>query len=264
MSSAREQEVVLLVSRKDIAGMNMLEFLDPGLKSRVKIFEKDSVYSEDELIQHATSGTSCIFLSRHRAQSLRPSFTVHPVGNFGEAMVGGKTGTLSPCNAFTLKRLLMNINRLVSSGEYTLAYDYEVSIEATHHGPLSPVALAFIEVGSSETQWQEQEACRLIAGAVNLFFKERSITEDNWTPAIAFGSNHYSSKFSSMVLETETALGHVCAKYAIPDLNEELVRQMVEKTIPRPVVAFFDKKSVKRKQEIRNWLAECGIEVIQV
>ncbi|MHA2297081.1 MAG: D-aminoacyl-tRNA deacylase [Candidatus Hodarchaeales archaeon] len=259
-----ESKVLLFASRKDIAGMNILDFLDSNLKDKVFIFEIDSINSDDEISRHAAPGTSCIFLSRHRAKSLKPSFTVHPVGNFNQALVGGKVATLCPCDSFTLKRLLLNVNKLINTGEYNLSHHYEISIEATHHGPSSTIPVAFIEVGSSETQWQEKEACKLIADAVNLFFKEKKDLEDEWVPAIAFGSNHYSSKFSRLVLETENALGHVCAKYAISSLNADLVRQMIEKTIPRPVKAFFDRKSLKRKQEIRGWLAEHGIEVVQI
>ena len=37
------------------------------------------------------------FLSRHAAASGQPSFTVHPIGNPGDAPYGGQPGTFSPC-----------------------------------------------------------------------------------------------------------------------------------------------------------------------
>lgn len=245
--------------------MNIIEFLDSSLKDeKVIVLENDSIYSDEGLSRYDGTNTAGIFLSRHRAKSLRPSFTVHPIGNYGQALFGGEPGTLAPCDAFTLKQLLLNVNKLVNTGKYSFSQEYEISIEATHHGPFSSIPLAFIEVGSSEAQWREGEACQLIADAVNLFLRDKESKNQDWLPAIAFGSNHYSSKFTRLVLETEVALGHVCAKYAIPFLNASLVKQMVEKTFPRPIKAFFDKKNLKRKQEIRGWLFDHDVEVIQM
>jgi len=254
----------LVTSNKDMAGKNIQEYIEPKARKEITVFKNDSIYSDDELAKCTKSDDSIIFLSRHSARSLRPSFTVHAIGNFNEAVFGGKPSTLVHCNSFLLKQLLMNINQLVESEEYQLSHAYEVSIEATHHGPFSSVPVAFIEVGSSETQWADKEACRLIADAVNLLLLKGLENENNWVSAIGFGGNHYSSKFSKLVLDTGIALGHVCAKYAVPHLSADLVDQMIAKTTPAPSTAFFDKKSLKRKQEIRNWLEKYELEVIQV
>ncbi|MHA2328125.1 MAG: D-aminoacyl-tRNA deacylase [Candidatus Hodarchaeales archaeon] len=245
--------------------MNIIEFLNSSLKDeKLLVLENDSIYSDEELSRYDKTNTAGIFLSRHRAKSLRPSFTVHPIGNYGQALFGGEAGTLAPCEAFTLKQLLLNINNLTKTGKYSFSHEYEISIEATHHGPASSIPIAFIEVGSSEAQWRERDACQLIADAVSLFLTDNETKNHAWESGIAFGSNHYSSKFTRLVLETDIGIGHVCAKYAIPFLNASLVNQMVEKTFPRPVKAFFDKKSLKRKQEIRGWLIDHDVEVIQI
>jgi D-aminoacyl-tRNA deacylase len=205
-----------------------------------------------------------IFLSRHSARSLRPSFTVHPIGNFGIAEFGGRDRTLIECNSFLLKRLLLNIKELMSSEVFKLNYEYEFSLEVTHHGPFSINPLVFIEVGSSEEQWKDLEACRLIAEAVNrVDFKNYDLSSE-WISAIGFGGNHYANKFTKLMLKTKNAIGHICAKYALTSLNAELVGQMILKTTPTPRVAFFDKKSMKRKQEIRKMLSAFDIEVIQI
>ena len=137
-------------------------------------------------------------------------------------------------------------------------------MEATHHGPFSDHSIAFIEVGSSEPQWKDLEACRLIADAINSLDSKESFQSKKWISSIGFGGNHYASKFTKLILETEYALGHICAKYAISLLNEYLVGQMMIKTYPTPKIAFFDKKSMKRKQEIRNILSVFNIEVMLV
>lgn len=256
--------LMLLVSRKDIAGMNIFHYIDEKLKEQTLILENDSIYSDEEIKKFVPIDTSIIFLSRHSARSLRPSFTVHPIGNFGKAEFGGKDTILAPCQSFMLKRLVFNIKELVDSKGYQLNENYEVSIEVTHHGPFSHVPVTFIEVGSSESQWKDQEACRLIADTLNGTEFDKIDHEEDWVSVIGFGGNHYAAKFTKYMLETEYAFGHICAKYALSKLNEELIQQMILKTNPPPKIAFFDKKSMKRKQQIKSWLSDFNIEVLQI
>ena len=259
--------VQLLASRKDIAGMNVSKFIDSNLQERLILIEEVSIFSDEEIEKLVKSKDSIIFLSRHSARSLRPSFTVHPIGNFGGAEYGGYSYTLVDCNSFLIKQLLLNINELINSGDYQFKYEYEISLEVTHHGPFSKVPVAFIEVGSSEAQWNDLEACRLIADAVNkIDFNGINNTPENddWIPAIGFGGNHYATKFTRYEIESEYAFGHICAKYNIQWLNKELIEQMISKTIPTPNYALFDKKSMKRKQEIKKWLTELEIEIKQI
>ncbi|UCE13512.1 MAG: D-aminoacyl-tRNA deacylase [Candidatus Heimdallarchaeota archaeon] len=256
--------ILLLVSRKDIAGMNIFQFINDQLQEQTVIIENDSIYSDEEITKFVPIETSVIFLSRHSARSLRPSFTVHPIGNFGKAEFGGKDTILGSCQSFMLKRLILNVRELANSKNYQFSYEYEISIEVTHHGPFSHVPVTFIEVGSSESQWKDLEACRLIADTINGTEFDKIDHEDDWVSVIGFGGNHYATKFNKQMLETEYAFGHICAKYALPMLNEELIQQMILKTNPRPEIAFFDKKSMKRKQLIRSWLSESDIDVMQI
>ncbi len=254
----------LLVSCKDIAGMNIRNFLTDNLQNEVITVDKDSIYSDEEINKYVPKNSTIIFISRHSARSLRPSFTVHPIGNFGKAEFGGKDNTLIQCNSIILKKLLLNIKELVDSDRFDLKYNYEISVEATHHGPFSQFPIAFIEVGSSEPQWRDLEACRLIAEVMNNFNLKAINQNNKWVSSVGFGGNHYANKFTKLILESENAIGHICAKYAIPVLNDKLIDQMVTNTIPNPEIAFFDKKSMKRKQEIRKMLSDYNIEVVQV
>ena len=264
MTSIRNLNLQLLASEVDNAGMNILRFIKPPLRKQASVIKGESIYADQELNAVVKDETSeIIFLSRHRAKSLRPSLTVHPIGNFGKADFGGKNNTLIPCNAFLLKQLFLNIVELHNSENYNLEYTYEPSLEVTHHGPLSPSSLLYIEVGSSPAQWNDLEACRLIADAVNLTDFDNLYNKD-WVSCIGFGGNHYSMKFTSRTKDTNYAFGHICAKYAIPFLNDDLVEQMIKKTYPKPGLALFDKKSMRRKQEIRAILSNFDIEIVQV
>ncbi len=264
MKLSSETAICYLVSRKDIAGMNIQKFLPNKMQSQVLLLDNDSIYATDEIETNLPQNSEIIVLSRHSAKSLRPSFTVHPIGNFSNAEFGGEDSKLVLCNPFQLKHLLMEIKNQVESKQYTLKYEYEISIEVTHHGPYTSQATSFIEVGSSEDQWNDLEACRLVAQAVAQVDKKPQSIEKEWISVIGFGGNHYSTKFTKLVLDSEYAFGHVCAKYAIPALTDNLVTQMIKKTRPSPQLAVFDKKSMKRKQEIKNWLVNCDIDVVQV
>ena len=257
-------DVQLLVSREDIAGLNISRFINESLHKRVRIVDQISIFSDDEISFGIPSASLIIYLSRHSARSLRPSFTVHPIGNFGAAEFGGRDSTLVKCHSFLMKRLLLNIEELKASEEYETSCDYETSLEVTHHGPFSKPAVIFIEVGSSDSQWDDLEACRLIADAVNRTDFDNLTQNNDWVSVIGFGGNHYASKFTRYMLDSEYAFGHICAKYAIQSLNKELTQQMIQKTLPAPKLVLFDKKSMKRKQQIRTWLSEFDIEVKQI
>ncbi|MFX0016050.1 MAG: D-aminoacyl-tRNA deacylase [Promethearchaeota archaeon] len=257
-------DICLLASRKDIAGMNIARYIHSNLQSKVKIVEAISIYSDEVIADRIPSNALIIYLSRHSAQSLRPSFTVHSIGNYRKAEFGGKDCTLVGCHSFLMKKLLLNINELRITEAYKPLFDYETSLEVTHHGPFSIPSIVFIEIGSSEPQWNDLEACRLIADAINNIMFNKMDFDPTWISVIGFGGNHYATKFTQYMLESEYAFGHICAKYAIPSLTKALIHQMIQKTFPTPKFALFDKKSMKRKQQIRTWLSELEIEVIQV
>ena len=263
MNESLKMNVHLLASREDNAGMNIAQFIHSSLQKRITVVENISIFSDEE-VANLTSAKSIVYLSRHSAQSLRPSLTVHSIGNFGIAEFGGLNSTLVKCNSFLMKRLILNIKELKDSGNYETIFDYEISLEVTHHGPFSKSPVVFIEVGSSEAQWKDLEACRLISDAVNNTDFDKIDQDSDWVSVIGFGGNHYATKFTRYMLETEYAFGHICAKYAIKCLDKELIHQMITKTLPTPELVLFDKKSTKRKQQIRTWLSEFEIEVKQI
>jgi D-aminoacyl-tRNA deacylase len=257
--------IQLLASKVDNAGMNILEFIKKPLKEEAIVIQGESIFADEELTDNIKDNkNTLIFLSRHRAKSLRPSLTIHPIGNFTKAEFGGKDSTLIKCNSFLQKQLFLNILKLHSSEKYNFLYQYETSLEVTHHGPYTSNPLIYIEVGSSEDQWADLEACRLIADTINILNIDSLYDHESWISSIGFGGNHYSQKFTKQMRISDYAIGHICAKYAIPFLTQELIQQMIEKTIPKPEIAMFDRKSMKRKQQIREWLADFDLEVIQV
>ncbi|MFX1505288.1 MAG: D-aminoacyl-tRNA deacylase, partial [Promethearchaeota archaeon] len=193
----------MVASRKDSAGMNISRFIDGDLQEMISFTEEVSIFSDQFITDTIPSTHPIIYLSRHSAQSLRPSLTVHPIGNFGAAEFGGRNDTLVECHAFLMKRLLLNIRDLMTSGEYDLLFDYEISLEVTHHGPFAKTSVIFIEVGSAEPQWDDLEACHLIADAINKTQFDNLSQGSEWVSVIGFGGNHYATKFTRYTLESE-------------------------------------------------------------
>ena len=96
-----------------------------------------------------------VFLSRHKAASGRPSLTVHPIGNWGSAEYGGKEAEISGAAPEWMTGLLLKIKENRIPG-------YDVCFEATHHGPLLEKPTMFLEIGSSESEWENYEPAKAL------------------------------------------------------------------------------------------------------
>ncbi|KAI3686563.1 hypothetical protein L1987_80242 [Smallanthus sonchifolius] len=113
-----------------------------------------------------------IFLSRHTAASNRPALTIHPIGillydlSVNQELedevppAGGKPGWAAPPNARMgpWLRLLKGI-----AESHNLTPEFEVTLEATHHGPITDSPTMFVEIGSTEEYWKRQDAAQAIA-----------------------------------------------------------------------------------------------------
>ncbi len=176
--------------------------------------------------------------SRHWAKSGKPSLTVHPPGNFGKAMYGGRTRELQPTLANPMRDIYLELAEDPPKG-------FKVSMEATHHSPTQfETPMFFAEVGSRETQWKDEAVGRYLAEAI-----VNGIKAGGDAPvAIGFGGGHYCPTFT--VMEEETAFGHMAAKYAIDLLTPELTSQMAECTLDGVDKVVLDKglKGHQRKR----------------
>jgi D-aminoacyl-tRNA deacylase len=170
-----------------------------------------------------------VVASRHWAQSGKPSLTVHPTGNFGKAMYGGRNRELQLTAPNKMRDVYLRILDDPPRG-------FEVSLEATHHSPTEfNVPMFFAEVGSRETQWRDAHVCEYLVDAIL-----GGIEDDGHADVvIGFGGGHYCPTFSSRM--DDYAFGHMAAKYAVPLLGEEMVAQMVEKSSGGADGALLDK-----------------------
>jgi len=199
-----------------------------------------------------------IFISKHRSKAGLPSLLVHPVGNWGEAVLGGSPRALSPTSATRIRAALLGLKE---EGQLLESRGWQIGLEVTHHGPLTDVPTLFVEVGSTEAQWADREAAKAGATAAMAAAKVSARVPT----AVGFGGPHYAPKFTSLVLSRDLAVGHIAPGYAFP-LGPALVEQAVEKTEGNPKLAMIDWKGLKgsHREALVKVLRRLGLEVVRV
>jgi len=124
---------------------------------------------------------------------------------------------------------------------------YNVTLEATHHGPLIEKPCVFIEIGSTDTEWNDRKAAFVIAKTISETienFKENPYNEF----AIGIGGPHYCPNFNKVQLNSNVALAHIIPQYALP-LKKEMVKEALEKTDEEVDFALLDWKGLGNSEQ---------------
>ena len=240
------------------ASINMFErFLEKGFHEIEGTFQDLPLFEKDGIVLARCKQDICyldhldilraeqiIVASSHKSETGTPSFTVHPTGNFGKNELGGNAKELSHTNSQVMRNIYLHmLNNPIS--------DYKVCLEQTHHGPTQfKTPLCFVELGSSEKQWGDKEAADFLVNCILHGLKSKERAES----VIGIGGNHYASLFSE--LEKEYAFGHMCPKYSLDYLDEAMVKQMFDKTAPRPTKVIVDEKGIKQKSRLKEILKD--------
>ncbi|HJN56704.1 MAG: D-aminoacyl-tRNA deacylase [Candidatus Woesearchaeota archaeon] len=264
-------DIVIISSAKDPASMNIKENLLTNFefdKSEEKfdnndIFELKSNSIEiklytinSELIYTDNLDTKIhadifIFISKHQSAGGIATLTIHPIGNFGKAEYGGKENKLCISPSYYIKDIFNELNKITQA-------DYEITLEVTHHGPFMEKPLLFIEIGSTEKEWENKNAGSIIAKTL---IHVLNSNEKNYESLFVIGGQHYNNIANKVMLKTEYAAGHICAKYNLQNLNAEIIKEAMEKTIPKSKLVLLDWKGLgKEKQRIVDILEKNNIE----
>ena len=193
-----------------------------------------------------------IFASKHSAQKHVKTLSVHTTGNFGDALYGGYARTLSKAPALHMLKAL-KVLKLIRD-ERDLPYD--VTFEVTHHGPTLNTPVMFVESGSTEEEWTDERALEAVAEAI-VASLEPERTEK---VAIGVGAGHYAPDFTRLALEKNVAFGHMAAKYVADLLDEEMFRQMVEKTTPKPGYIKIASLPGEVRRKVKEWAGTFNLE----
>ncbi|XP_039142527.1 D-aminoacyl-tRNA deacylase [Dioscorea cayenensis subsp. rotundata] len=278
--------------------------LPDGIESYVNgdvrmVKHSSSIVAEDDLDRRweAFAGepvAETIFLSRHTAVSSRPALTVHPIGvphlKDGDVLVaGGKPGWAGLPNPRIgpWLRLLKKI-----AERQGLVPEFEVTLEATHHGPVVSTPTMFVEIGSTKECWGRQDAAQAIAlllweglglgGGDGVGNWHRN--NDNQKVLLGLGGGHYVPRHMDIILKDGAWVGHLLSGYSLPmdDPNQKKEQnkekgvggtwkqaikvsyEATQQAFPGGVIlAHLDHKSFKswQKNAITSFLAEQNIQV---
>jgi D-aminoacyl-tRNA deacylase len=220
---------------------------------------------EDELLNYLHIKPSrLIFLSRHRSKTGEPTLTTHPIGNYGAAEFGGQERTLTPSLPSEMARLLRIIR--ANAGKEGLVH--QVCYEVTHHGPLLRTPTLFAEVGSDEEQWNNKDACRVVALSVlELLENEIKGTSDkiNDRILVGIGGGHYAPRFTDVCFNKQAAFGHMIPSYQIKTggIDTEMVSKALDAT-PDVSGVYMHRKAMKKSEAsfFKNVCEGLGVPVL--
>lgn len=171
-----------------------------------------------------------IFMSRHTAVSNRPALTVHPIGVphllQGETPpAGGLPGRASPPNPrigswFRLLKTVAAANKLLP--------EFEITLEATHHGPWTQAPAMFVEIGSTEEYWKREDAAAAVAAVflqglgldgelglgLGLGVWEEE-THRGQKVLLGIGGGHYAPRHGDVVQKEGVWVGHLLSGYSL-------------------------------------------------
>jgi len=205
-----------------------------------------------------------IFISRHTSKTGEPTLTVHPIGNYGKAEFGGKSRTLVKSSPRIMTELLRIMKR---NADQEKLY-HKVCFEVTHHGPYLSIPSLFIEVGSTEEEWNKKQPANVVAKTVLDLLKNYQYekdTPDDIPVIVGVGGGHYAPRFTDVVLEKKAAFGHMIPRYQIEagNVDDEMLEKALEET-PNVSSAYLHRKSLKKSQirEYKEWFQSRGIKVI--
>ncbi len=236
----------IVVSEANIASKNIGKFLSKmDLPIDVQIINtKNNVLDLENDLARIKNAEIIIVASTHKSEAKVPMLNAHFTGNFGEDVShSGSARTLSIAPALYQRTAVLEYQKLQK--ENLKLKGYVVGIEATHHGPTLDLPILFVEVGSSEREWNDLIAC---AAAAKVIYKLVSELIEKAPVVVGFGGGHYCPQFTKKLFGESFAFGHICPKYAAENLTEDVILQTINKTIPKPEKVFVEWKGVKKEQ----------------
>ncbi|MFQ5985843.1 MAG: D-aminoacyl-tRNA deacylase [Thermoplasmata archaeon] len=193
-----------------------------------------------------------VFASRHSSQRGIPSFTVHPLGNFGAAEFGGRPERLVPTSPPWMTQAL----RLLK--EHAADYPHAVTFEATHHGPYLETPAFFVELGSDPAQWEDEGPAAVVAKTL------LGIHPAEGPVGLGIGGGHYVPRMTDVALARRVSFGHLIPSYAAEDLDEAVFQEAVAKT-PEARFAYVHRKGLKgpARQRLLDMVEAAGLRVVR-
>src|SRR3989344_5812547 len=236
----------IIISETNTASRNIGRFLEKmKVPASVKVIKtKNSVLALEDDLKNINAAEIIIVASTHESEAGVPMLNAHFTGNFGDDVShGGAARRLSIAPALYQRAAVLEYEKLKTRDERLKTY--VVGIEATHHGPSLDLPILFVEVGSSEKEWNDLVACE---AAAKVILKLVSQEPEKVPVATGFGGGHYCPQFTKKLFEEGFAFGHICPKYAADNLTEDIILQVINKTTPLPNKVLIEWKGLNKGQ----------------
>ncbi len=195
-----------------------------------------------------------VVLSPHKSKEGKPMLTAHFPGNWDDAVFGGRPRTLNIAYGAKLAALINEINKQAEAK--SIGSEFQVVLEVDHHGPTCEVPIIFVEIGSTEKEWENKLAGEVIANAViNVVIDNKTKTQ-NIKPKTVFGigGGHYAREFTKAILRSDFYVGHMLPKYKINSLAEDTFKQALERNVEKidEVVVLKESLNTSQKRMIKG------------
>jgi len=247
---------VIITTKQNICGRNIRETLlnhwnweetdemfdgTPILKHKqIRLIFSERDVIESDHCDHLDADL-LLFGSRHKSEANKPSLLTHITGNLGpDNSHGGNPFELAYGSCRAIREAYLQLKNYKNELSLT---DFDVTVEATHHGPTSmKTPLIYIEVGSTEVEYQNANALQAVAKTIMDICLNKD--ESEITPSICFGGGHYTTRFNEIMDLSNVAISHILPKYHKSNLTTSIVEQMIDKTIEKVKWAIIDRNSL--------------------
>lgn len=257
----------IVYHKENIAGKNIVDrFREISFSPQIPIIEleKEALYSDISIEKYPElkEVEFLFFAYSHKSQKGDPSLCLHVAGNWRGADLGGKEGKVCMTSSFVMKYLFQKLDENAKKDK-ELYENYKISMEGTHHGPLVDIPSCFIELGSLENEWKDENAAKVIAETI-LSLQDIEMSElksKGWKPTIAIGGGHYCLNFNQIQLNSDYAIGHVIPDYGFP-VTEKILIEAEEKTEEQINEVLIDWKSMKseERQKLLGVIEKVGLD----
>ena len=126
------------------------------------------------------------------------------------------------------------------------------------------VALVYCDVVVTEKQWVDSLAAEAVAHAAVSAIANFGLSAS--FAVLGIGGTHYNGKFTRLALEGKAAFSHMIPKYAITNVDSEMLSQCVNMTLEKVSLALLDWKGIRSqdKPKLLCALSAIGLEYQKV
>ena len=260
--------ILIVVSEEDKASINIGNHLMNSVRwNKIvnKLYRYEDIvltFIDDEHLYHDNIDSeiekkikikfdTVIFASKHKSESGVKTLSVHPVGNYSKPEYGGMEKTL----VNTSPHLMTNALRIMKKKNKT----YHVCFEVTHHGPCLKTPAFFIEIGSDEKCWKDENAGKILAETIIETVKN----PEKHPVLIGVGGGHYAPRFTEIALSKKVSFAHMLPKYQIENIDESMVDEIIQKS--KPDFVYFHRKGMKKSdyRKLKEVFENKGIKAVR-